>query len=108
MSFVRTLKLAGLQVSLIVMVGLGGKEYRDHHRRASRDLLLGLPLDDGDLIYLSPFVEHPEGRYHTRRHEERLTAMGEDEVEEELAGLAGELRESGLRVGRYDIREFVY
>jgi len=106
--FVETLKVAGLQVSLIVMVGLGGEEYRQRHRDASQQLLLGLPLDRQDLVYLSPFVEHQDGRYHERRVEAGLTPMNEAEVESELAHLATGLRRRGMKVSRYDIREFVY
>ena len=106
--FVQTLKEAGLQTSLIVMVGIGGREYRQRHRQASRALLLRMPLDQRDLIYLSPFVEHQEGRYHDRRVEAGLTPMDEAEVEVEISELATDLRRAGLKVSRYDIREFVY
>lgn len=105
---VRALKSAGLQVSLILMIGLGGREYRSRHRSASRDLLCRLPLDSQDLIYLSPFIEHPGSDYTHRRQKAGLTLMRESEIETELQGLAGELRHAGLRVSRYDIREFIY
>lgn len=107
-NFVEVLKAAGLQVTLIVMVGLGGRDYRLHHRAASHDLLLRLPLDRRDLVYLSPFVEHEGGRYHDRRVAAGLTPMNETEVEAELSDLARALRRRGLRVSRYDIREFLY
>lgn len=106
--FVRVLKGIGLEISLIVMVGLGGQEYRERHRNASRDLLLRLPLDRQDLIYLSPFVEHGNTDYSRQRLDAGLTAMSEAEIELELAGLARELRGAGLRASRYDIREFIY
>ena len=106
--FVGTLKEAGVQVSLIVMVGLGGREYRDRHRQASQELLLNLPLDRNDLVYLSPFVEYRTGRYQRRRVEAGLTPMTETEVDSELDRLAARLRQGESRVGRYDIREFIY
>jgi len=106
--FVKTLKEAGLQVSPILMVGLGGVEYRRRHREASLELLLRLPLDRNDLVYLSPFVEHQESRYRELRVAAGLTAMDEAAVEIELDSLAGRLRQGGLKVSRYDIREFVY
>lgn len=107
-AFVGDLKAAGLQVSLIVMTGLGGVQFKERHREASHNLLLQLPLDSQDLIYLSPFVEHPAGRYHENRVKTGLTPMSEAEVEIELAAMAADLRLAGLRVSRYDIREFVY
>ena len=106
--FVHTLKSAGLQVSLIVMVGLGGQEYRERHWTATGDLLFRLPLDRRDLIYLSPFVEHPESRYRQDRIAADLTPMTREEVEADLGRLAAALRHRDLKVSRYDIREFVY
>ena len=106
--FVHTLKGAGLEVCLIVMTGMGGREYRRQHWRASRDLLVRLGLDTRDLIYLSPFVEHPQSRYHERRVAAGLTPMSPEEIEQDLDALAIELRQAGLKVSRYDIQEFVY
>lgn len=106
--FVEELKAAGLEVSLIVMMGLGGVEFRDRHRKATRDLLLRLGLERQDLVYLSPFVEHLDSEYGRRRKEAGLTPMSEAEVESEISGLAKDLRSDGLRVSRYDIREFIY
>ena len=82
--FVGVLKQADLQVSLIVMIGLGGREFRHRHRLASQDLLLDLPLDNLDQIYLSPFVEHAGSQYSKRRQEAGLTPMTESEVEKDL------------------------
>lgn len=106
--FVGVLKQVGLEVSLIVMVGLGGSEYRERHRTASRELLLRLPLDRRDLIYLSPFVEHGDTVSSRYCSNAGWTPLTETEIEVELAGLAGELRSDGLRASRYDIREFLY
>jgi radical SAM superfamily enzyme YgiQ (UPF0313 family) len=106
--FVRLLKAAGLQVGLIVMVGLGGREFLHPHREATERVLLRLPLNRHDLIYLSPFVEHPSSEYQQRRIAGGLTPMSELEIERELVGIATGLRAAGLRASRYDIREFIY
>lgn len=106
--FVGELKAAGVAVSLIVMAGMGGRGFRDRHREATLAALLEMPLDRGDLIYLSPFVEEPGSAYADRRESEGLEAMTAGEVDAEIEVYARVLREGGLRVGRYDIREFVY
>ncbi len=106
--FVSVLKGAGLEVSLIVMVGLGGEGFRHRHRQASREVLCSLSLEPRDQVYLSPFVEHPGSAYHERRVTEGLLPMSADEVEVELGNWASDLRQAGMRVSRYDIREFVY
>src|SRR5690606_10060049 len=102
------LKQAGAAVGLIVMVGVGGLEYRQAHAEATMAAIEAMPLGPGDLVYLSPFIEHPGSVYATRRVEASLTPMGEDDVEAELQRLATRLRRAGFRAARYDIREFIY
>jgi radical SAM superfamily enzyme YgiQ (UPF0313 family) len=106
--FVRELKEAGLAVSLILMIGMGGKAWHERHRSDSLATLADLPLDRRDLIYLSPFVEEPGSAYVERRTREGLDPLSPEEIEAETVLWAAALRTRGLRVGRYDIREFVY
>ena len=106
--FVHQLKPAGLHVSLIVMVGVGGREYREHHRRATLETVARMPLGAGDLVYLSPFVEHAASLYAERRAQAGLTPMTQAEVEAELSEFARAIRATGIRAARYDIREFLY
>ncbi len=106
--FVGELKRAGLGVGLIVMVGVGGRAYRERHARATLEALREMPLDSRDLVYVSPFVEHPASTYARLRREAGLEPMSPEEVEAELARLAAAVRHLGVRASRYDIREFVY
>ena len=106
--FVHELKEAGVAVGLIVMVGVGGREYAGRHAEATIDALAQMPLDDDDLVYLSPFIEHPESQYARDRQEAGLHPMSGEEVEAELQRLALQIRALGTRAARYDIREFIY
>lgn len=107
-AFVRELKDAGLAVSLILMIGLGGRGFRERHREESLAALAGLPLDRRDLLYLSPFVEAPGSAYAERRNAGGFALLTPEEIEAETAVWTADLRARGLRVGRYDIREFIY
>ena len=62
---VRTLKAAGLNVSVIVMLGVGGDRYAAGHIADTVALLNAMPLAAGDLIYFSDFVD--TGRRAVRR-----------------------------------------
>lgn len=108
LEFVHELKTAGLEVGLIVMVGVGGQELREDHAKATLDLLAQMPLDPTDLVYLSPFVEHPGFTYSEKREAWGLTPMAEWAVEQELTHLAKQVRGLGFKAARYDIREFLY
>ena len=90
--FVARLKAAGLQVGLIVMIGVGGVEYRGAHAEATLATLERLPLGQGDLVYLSPFIERPGSEYARLRRAQGLTPMSEDEIEAELSRWARRLR----------------
>lgn len=107
-AFVADLKQAGAAVGLIVMVGVGGAEYREAHGAATVAALAAMPLGPGDLVYLSPFIEHPGSVYSARRAQAALTPMDDAAVEAELQRLAGQVRRLGVRAARYDIREFIY
>jgi len=106
--FVSDLKKAGLNVGLIVMVGVGGQEAKEAHAQATVAAIRRMPLAAGDLVYLSPFIEQPGSLYIRRRQEAGLTPMPEQEIEEELSRLAKQIRSLGLKAARYDIREFMY
>jgi radical SAM superfamily enzyme YgiQ (UPF0313 family) len=106
--FVGCLKEAGLAIGLILMVGLGGRRYRQRHAEASLAVIADMALDARDLVYLSPFVEQPGSAYAQESRKTGLEAMSEDEIETDTERLARQIRAIGIRASRYDIREFVY
>ncbi|MDP9763949.1 radical SAM protein [Deinococcus enclensis] len=106
--FVSQLKEAGLEVGVIVMTGLGGLTYAAGHVADTSALLEQLPLSSGDLVYLSPFVEH--GPYVTRATEDDVAPLPEvDRLTQEMhfRSLLSTVH-PGVQVARYDIREFIY
>ncbi|MGL4649010.1 MAG: radical SAM protein, partial [Caldilineaceae bacterium] len=109
---VATLKAGGLAVGLILMVGVGGAAYRDAHFAAGMALLESLPLGAGDLIYLSPFVSPGDAPYDADMAAAHLPPLDEPALAVEearfRAALAPLARRTGVKVSRYDIREFVY
>lgn len=107
-ALVHDMKAAGLNVSLIVMVGIGGHEFKEQHTKATVEALRAMPLEKGDLLYLSPFVEHTESEYSRRRQEQHLHPMSEEEVEAALQSMAKQTRALNIQTGRYDIRDFLY
>ncbi|CAM3472644.1 radical SAM protein [Hydrogenibacillus schlegelii] len=100
--FVRTLKEAGLALRLIFLVGAGGAPFREAHLSRSLDLLAALPLGPEDVVYLSPLVPEPGTPYAAAAPEPV------EDLDAELIRWASSVRRLGLRVSRYDIREFVY
>lgn len=109
-AFVADLKRAGLRVAVILMAGVGGARYADAHVRDSAALLARLGLDAGDVVYLSPFVEHPGSAYAARAAAEGVVALRPDALAAQYGALRAAARGAAPRtpVARYDIDEFVY
>lgn len=109
---VETLKAGGPAVGLILMVGIGGEQFRDAHLAAGVELLESLPLGPGDLVYLSPFVSAGDSPYDTDMAAAHLTPLSDAalfaEEERFRAALTPLARRAGFTLSRYDIREFVY
>jgi radical SAM superfamily enzyme YgiQ (UPF0313 family) len=109
---VTTLKAAGLQASVIVMLGVGGERYAEGHVRDTISLLNAMPLGRGDLVYFSDFVVHADAPY------ARLAAAAGIEPLQPAATRAQEYAirtafvahnpQSRPQFARYDIGEFVY
>jgi len=91
-------KLAGLSVSVILLVGPGGHLWADRHVRLSTEFIRQLPLGPKDLVYLSPLRGRATGG---------TQALSESELYEQLQRFRTELQPE-RRCAPYDIREFVY
>lgn len=110
LAFVRDLKEAGLALGVIFMVGAGGERHAEAHLEASAALGAGLPLGRGDIVYLSPFVEHAGSEYARRAAAEGIVPLDPAAIEAQRAALEARFRAAHpeATVARYDIREFVY
>jgi radical SAM superfamily enzyme YgiQ (UPF0313 family) len=107
---VSTLKRAGVRVAVILMVGVGGRKFAAEHVRSSLEMVARLPLDGGDIVYLSPFVESRGSAYASRAADEGIRPLPAALCERQYRRLREGIREMHPepRTTRYDIREFVY
>ncbi len=105
-----TLKQAGYQLAVIVLVGAGGKEYADRHVKDTLSVLAKLPFTRGDLIYLSPFVEPDNTGYTETATSAGLAALPEEELDAQYEFLRQELRSMHpeVKVTRYSILQHLY
>jgi len=60
---VAALKAAGVAVSVIVLIGLGGDRYAAEHVADTVTALNAMPLGRGDILYFSDLTEHPDTPY---------------------------------------------
>jgi radical SAM superfamily enzyme YgiQ (UPF0313 family) len=108
--FVADLKRAGLRVAAIFMVGVGGRRFAEDHERRTLELAAALPLARGDIVYLSPFHESAESEYARRSREDDAPPLDDAGIEAQYLRLRDGIRHAlpGVRVTRYELREFVY
>ncbi len=106
---VQNAKAGGVNVGVIVMTGIGGRDYAHEHVRDSVKVLNGLPLGPGDLVYLSPFREDKDSEYARIAYETGLKPLSHAEGQQQAAAVRRGLDlAAGVKVAVYDVDEFVY
>ncbi len=105
---------AGVNVGIIVMLGIGGERYAAGHGANTAQVVNALGLGSGDLVYFSEFVGEPGSEYARVAQSEGIRPLSGPEVHAQAESIR-----AGLRLGRagsrnapkisiYDIREFIY
>ena len=106
------MKAAGLNVSVIVMLGVGGDRYAAGHVADTVALLNAMPLADGDLIYFSDFVDQADAPYAGLAARAGVHALDFTGLRLQEAAIRSAFRSQDPdhppQMSRYDIKEFVY
>ena len=110
LSAMTTLKQAGYQLAVIILVGAGGREFADRHVKDTLSILAKLPLQRGDLIYLSPFVEPVHTGYTETATSAGLESLPEEKLNEEYEFIRQALQSMHpeAKVTRYSILQHLY
>ncbi len=107
---VRAMKAVGLQVGVIVMIGLGGEAFSAAHVEDTAAAINAMGLGEGDLVYFSDLVEVPGTAYPAIARDASVRPLDLSERHAQLSALRSRLSFAGRppQFARYDIREFVY
>ena len=105
---VETIKAAGINVGLIVMIGLGGDRFATGHVADTISVLNHMPLSGGDLLYFSDLIEEPGTLYPTLAQQHDIHALDTEGQSGQRAALRAGLQLAGVKISNYDVREFVY
>ncbi len=98
-SLCENLKKAGINLGIIVLLGVAGEEFERKHMEETRKILLSIPFDGADILYLSPY--HPSPDTFPEK-------VDEEEIEKEKVFFSSIEFHIRPRIAVYDIREFVY
>jgi radical SAM superfamily enzyme YgiQ (UPF0313 family) len=104
----QTIKAAGINVGLIVLIGLGGERFAAGHAADTVEVLNQMPLDSGDLLYFSDLVEEPGTPYLQQAAQHGLRALDRSERLAQRNLIRSGLSPGGVKISNYDVREFVY
>lgn len=106
---VRQIKAGGVDVGIIVMLGLGGERYAVGHVGDSIDVLNRMGLGKGDLLYFSEFIPHGT-LYAARPDAPDLRPLSRPQMQAQREAIVAGLKLGDERpqIASYDIREFVY
>lgn len=105
---VQSIKAAGVNVGVIVMIGLGGDRFAEGHVVDTNRVLSEMQLGTGDLLYFSDLVEEPTTLYPTLAAQHSIRALNVIERNDQRAAIRKRLWLQGVKVSNYDVREFVY
>jgi hypothetical protein len=107
---VRALKEAGIEVGVIVLIGLGGVRFADAHVRDTIDTLSSMALDGRDLLYTSELVEMPGTPYASSAADAAIQPLDAEQRQRQLDEIRSAVRSSPTppRVAAYDILDFIY
>lgn len=108
---VRRLKAAGLQVGVIVMIGVGGDRFATGHVEDTLAVLQAMPLGRGDLVYLSDFVEIPGTPYRAQAEALGIRPLSPAERWAQAQAIRAGLQRAdgeGPRVAPYALEAFLY
>ncbi len=108
---VANLKSAGIQVGIILLVGVGGDRYEQTHVSQTLKLVNSLSLGHGDLIYLSPLKTTEDDLYSRKMTEQGINSLSGEKIQNQLTEIRMGIQRKDShspQVALYDIREFVY
>lgn len=111
LQLVETLKNAGINVGVIVLVGAGGVKIKEKHLKETVSLLSAMDLSRGDIVYLSPLVISEGDPLYRIFQKTGWGVPTERDIYAELMSFKDELSyllKRGIKVSIYDIKEFIY
>ncbi len=95
---VHAIKAAGINVGVIVLIGLGGDRFVDDHPRDTVAVLNQMSLSAGDLIYFSDLVEEAGTPYPLIAAQQDIRALSADERAAQRAAIRTGLNLNGAKV----------
>ncbi|MCX8029465.1 MAG: radical SAM protein [Brevinematales bacterium] len=106
---VNNLKSVGINVGIIIIVGIGGKKYKNSHFDKTIQTISEMNLDSQDTVFLSPLIEYSNLDYSRIINELGIERMSKDEIHQELKRFKEALTKiKKLKTPIYKVDRFLY
>ncbi len=104
------IKGGGLNAGVILMLGIGGDKFAGRHVDKSLALLNSLPWSEGDLVFLSDFVEFPNLEYPEIAAKAGIRPLSQQEMQDQYSALRNGIHRFGRapKIAPYNAEEFIY
>lgn len=111
LSLVHRLRVAGIHVSILLMVGVGGQAYAQRHFGDTVELVRRMTLDPADAVVFSEFFVLPGSPYEAQAQRDAIAPLSRLESREQMRAMMRALdlpSKEGPRVQMYDARQILY
>jgi hypothetical protein len=107
---VAAIKAGGLNIGIIIMLGIGGQAFAERHVAESAELLNSLPWSAGDIVFLSEFIEFPNLEYAELARKAGIEPIAPIGRQSQYQAMRAEIRRTGgfPRIAPYNAEEFIY
>ena len=105
-----SLKVAGIKLGIIFLVGAGGEKFHEAHLRDSLAMVENMYLSSGDMIYISEFYE-TNSEYNAVMADRKIPRLDRIQIRKMANQFKTEMKkqvETGVSVSVYDIQQFFY
>ncbi len=102
------LKDAGINVGIIIMIGIGGDKFYEEHVNETVKILKELEIGKNDIIYFSDFVIFEDLPYIEKAKKENIKILNEKEIERQRNLIYFSLIPSPSLISFYNVLEFIY
>ncbi len=81
----------------IFLIGIGGEKFREIHREESLRLIEKMPLEKGDIIYLSKFIS-----------DGKISGLAPQTLNAEIERWKKEIDKPNVKTVSYNFQRFIY
>jgi radical SAM superfamily enzyme YgiQ (UPF0313 family) len=102
------LKDAGINVGIIIMIGIGGDKFYEEHINETVKILKEIEIGKNDIIYFSDFVIFEDLPYVEKAKKENIKILNQKEIEKQKNLIYSFLIPSPSLISFYNVLEFIY